>query len=64
MQWADSATLNLIQTVISSSSIQYLCFILAYRDHKVDVVHLFNLMIEKVCQHGARTTEILLRNVD
>ncbi|MHC5939194.1 AAA family ATPase [Nostoc sp.] len=60
MQWADSATLNLIQTIITGSSIQYLCFILAYRDNEVDVVHPFNLMMEKVRQHGARTTEIIL----
>ncbi|MEH2060244.1 MAG: AAA family ATPase [Nostoc sp.] len=60
MQWADTATLNLIQTIITGSSIQYLCFILAYRDNEIDIVHPFNLMIEKVRQHGARTTEILL----
>ncbi|MEH2359005.1 AAA family ATPase [Nostoc sp.] len=60
MQWADSATLNLIQTIITGSSIQYLCFILAYRDNEVDVVHPFNLMMEKVRQHGAITTEIIL----
>ncbi|MEH1958493.1 MAG: AAA family ATPase [Nostoc sp.] len=60
MQWADSATLNLIQTIITGSSIQYLCFILAYRDNEVDVVHPFNLMMEKVRQHGARTTKIIL----
>ncbi|MEH2291942.1 AAA family ATPase [Nostoc sp.] len=60
MQWTDSATLNLIQTIITGSSIEYLCFILAYRDNEVDVVHLFSLMIEKVRQYGARTTEIIL----
>ncbi|MBN3942602.1 AAA family ATPase [Nostoc sp. NMS9] len=60
MQWADSATLNLIQTVITGSSIQYLCFILAFRDNEVDVVHPFSLMMDKICQYGARTTEILL----
>ncbi|MEJ6487007.1 AAA family ATPase [Nostoc punctiforme UO1] len=60
MQWADSATLNLIQSVMTESSIQYLCFILAYRDNEVDVVHPFSLMIGKVCQYGARITEILL----
>ncbi|QFS48617.1 AAA family ATPase [Nostoc sphaeroides] len=60
MQWADSATLNLIQTVITGSSIQYLCFILAYRDNEVDVVHPFSLMMEKVYQYGARITEIIL----
>ncbi|MBN3896729.1 MAG: AAA family ATPase [Nostoc sp. NOS(2021)] len=60
MQWADSATLNLIQTVITGSSIQYICFILAYRDNEIDIVHPFNLMIEKVRQSGAITTEIIL----
>ncbi|MDZ7954836.1 AAA family ATPase [Nostoc sp. DedQUE09] len=60
MQWADSATLNLIQTVITGSSIQYLCFILVFRDNEVDVVHPFSLMMEKVCQYGARITEIIL----
>ncbi|MEH2162186.1 MAG: AAA family ATPase [Nostoc sp.] len=60
MQWADSATLNLIQTVITGSSIQYLCFILAYRDNEVDVVHPFSLMIEKVHQYGEIITEIIL----
>ncbi|MDZ7991351.1 MAG: AAA family ATPase [Nostoc sp. EfeVER01] len=60
MQWADTATLNLIQTIIAGSNIQYLCFILAYRNNEVDIVHPFNLMIEKVRQYGARTTEILL----
>ncbi|BDI15650.1 hypothetical protein ANSO36C_14520 [Nostoc cf. commune SO-36] len=60
MQWADTATLNLIQTIITSSNIQYLCFILAYRDNEVDIVHPFNLMIEKVRQYGAITTEIIL----
>ncbi|QLE48746.1 GAF domain-containing protein [Nostoc sp. C057] len=60
MQWADSATLNLIQTVITASSIHYLCFILAYRDNEVDVVHPFSLMMEKICQQGVRKTEIIL----
>ena len=60
MQWADSATLNLIQTVITGSSIQYLCFILVYRDNDIDVVNPFRLMMEKVRQYEVRTTEILL----
>ncbi|MEH2150051.1 GAF domain-containing protein [Nostoc sp.] len=61
MQWADTASLNLIQTIITGSGIQYLCFILAYRDNEVDVVHPFHLMIEKVRQYGAKITEILLK---
>jgi PAS domain S-box-containing protein len=61
MQWADTATLNLIQTIITGSSIKYICFIFAYRDNEVDIVHPFNLMMEKLRQYGARTTEIILR---
>ncbi|MFN6465952.1 MAG: AAA family ATPase [Nostoc sp. DedVER02] len=60
MQWADSATLNLIQTVIIGSNIQYLCFILAYRDNEVNVVQSFSLMIEKVRNYGTIITEIIL----
>ncbi|WP_298908124.1 AAA family ATPase [uncultured Nostoc sp.] len=60
MQWADSATLNLIQTIITGSNIQYLCFILAYRDNEIDVVYPINLMMEKVHQYGAKITEIVL----
>ncbi|MEH1783419.1 MAG: AAA family ATPase [Nostoc sp.] len=60
MQWADTATLNLIQSIITGSSIQYLCFILAYRDNEVDIIYPFNLMMDKVRQYGTRTTEILL----
>ncbi len=60
MQWADTATLNLIQTIITGSSINYLCFILAYRDNEVGVVHPLSLMMEKLRQHGAITTEIIL----
>ncbi|MEH2372412.1 AAA family ATPase [Nostoc sp.] len=61
MQWADSATLNLIQTIITGSSIKYLCFIFAYRDNEIDIVHPFNLMREKVRQSGAITSEIILK---
>jgi PAS domain S-box-containing protein len=61
MQWADTATLNLIQTIITGSSIQYLCFILAYRDNEIDIVHPFKLMMDKLCQYGAKTTEIILQ---
>ncbi|MEH2337744.1 AAA family ATPase [Nostoc sp.] len=60
MQWADTATLNLIQTIITGSTIQYLCFILAARYNEIDIVYPLNLMMEKVRQYGARITEIIL----
>ena len=60
MQWVDTATLNLIQTIITGSNIQYLCFILAARYNEIDIVYPLNLMMEKVRQYGARITEIIL----
>jgi serine/threonine protein kinase len=60
MQWADSATLNLIQTILSGSSLDYLCFVLAYRDNEVDLAHPFSLMLDQLRQLETGVTEIIL----
>ncbi|MDZ8187728.1 MAG: AAA family ATPase [Nostoc sp. ChiSLP02] len=60
MQWADSATLNLIEAIATGSNIQYLCFLLAYRDNEVDAFHPFGLMLQKLHQQGIQATEIVL----
>ncbi|MEH2446744.1 MAG: AAA family ATPase [Nostoc sp.] len=60
MQWADTATLNLIQTIINGSTPQYICFIFAARYKEIDIVYPLNLMMEKAHQYGARITEIIL----
>ncbi len=60
MQWADSATLNLIQTILTGSSLNYLCFILAYRDNEVNLTHPFSLMLNQLRQAGTVSTEIVL----
>ena len=64
MQWADSATLNFIQTILTNSHLRFLCFLLAYRDNEVDVSHPFSLMVEKLRQQGIRPTEIMLSPLD
>ena len=60
MQWADSATLNLIQTLVSGSALQHLYFILAFRDNEVDESHPFRLMVERLRQNGTKITDIRL----
>jgi PAS domain S-box-containing protein len=60
MQWADSATLSLIQTIVTGSNIKFLCFLLAYRDNEVDVSHPFILMVEKLRQQEISLTKITL----
>ncbi len=39
LQWADPATLSLLQPLLTSKSIQYLFLIGAYRDNEVDAAH-------------------------
>ncbi|MBW4562811.1 MAG: AAA family ATPase [Mojavia pulchra JT2-VF2] len=60
MQWADSGTLNLLQTIITGSSLRFLCLIFAFRDNEVDPAHPFSLMLSKLRQSKAKMTEILL----
>ncbi len=66
MQWADSATLNLIQTIYTGSILQHICFILVYRDNEVDLAHPFSLMMDNLRQLGTSTVEIVVAplNVD
>ncbi len=64
MQWADRATLSLIQTIATGSNLQFICFLLAYRNNEVDVSHPFSLTIEKIRQQGIQPTEIVLLPLD
>ena len=59
MQWADSATLSLIQTLVAGS-VRHLYFILAFRDNEVNESHPFCLMVKRLQRSGAKITEIRL----
>jgi predicted ATPase/serine phosphatase RsbU (regulator of sigma subunit) len=48
LQWADSASLTLIQNLMEDDSVRYLFIMLAYRDNEVEVSHPFNLMIAEL----------------
>lgn len=52
MQWADQATLELLQLLASASSLQNICFILAYRDNEVDPSHPLAIAIERLRSSG------------
>jgi len=64
MQWADSATLNLINTIATGSNLQFLCFLLAYRDNEVGPSHPFSLLLEKLRSQCISITEIRLAPLD
>ena len=48
LQWADSASLSLLQTLMTDTDNQYLLIIGAYRDNKVDASHPLMIMVENL----------------
>ncbi len=59
LQWADSASLNLIQ-LLTNETAKYLLLIGAYRDHEVSSVHPLMLMLEEIHKAGTLTQTMTL----
>jgi predicted ATPase/signal transduction histidine kinase len=60
LQWADSASLKLMQLSISETEIQYLLLIGAYRDNEVSRVHPLMLTLEEIKSTEATVNTITL----
>ncbi|MEH2078245.1 MAG: AAA family ATPase [Nostoc sp.] len=60
LQWADSASLNLIQLLMSQSEIGYLFIIGAYRDNEVSKAHPLMLMLEEIEKASAIVNTLTL----
>ncbi|MEH2022234.1 trifunctional serine/threonine-protein kinase/ATP-binding protein/sensor histidine kinase [Nostoc sp.] len=60
LQWADSASLKLIQLLMSEADIGYLLLIGAYRDNEVNPVHPLMLTLEEIQRLGATVNTITL----
>ncbi|WP_017717238.1 hybrid sensor histidine kinase/response regulator [Kamptonema formosum] len=60
LQWADSASLKLIELLMTDSDSQYLLLIGAYRDNEVFPTHPTVQTIEKIRQAGATVNDIEL----
>ncbi|NEP09068.1 MAG: AAA family ATPase [Symploca sp. SIO2C1] len=61
LQWADLASLKLIELLITDSDSKYLLFIGAYRDNEVDVTHPLMQTLEPIKKEGARVNNISLQ---
>ncbi|MEH1941780.1 MAG: AAA family ATPase [Nostoc sp.] len=61
LQWADSATLNLIQLLISDTDSKYLLFIGAYRDNEVSPAHPLIQKIEEIKKNGTVVNNLILQ---
>jgi predicted ATPase/signal transduction histidine kinase len=61
LQWADSASLKLIQLLMTNSDSQYLLMIGAYRDNEVSPTHPLMQTLEQIQQTGTRVSTITLQ---
>ncbi|MDJ0659783.1 MAG: AAA family ATPase [Crocosphaera sp.] len=64
LQWSDTASLQLIQSLITTLDDQSLLIIGAYRDNEVDLAHPLKLMLNDIHNQGVIIEEILLDNLD
>ncbi|HLP89552.1 MAG TPA: AAA family ATPase [Nostocaceae cyanobacterium] len=61
LQWADSATLKLMQLLITDSESKYLLLIGAYRDNEVNSGHLLIQTLEEIENAGIPVNNIVLQ---
>jgi len=64
LQWADSASLELISNLLLSTGLQYLFLLGAYRDNEVDYKHPLMDMIRTLTLEGIPLCKITLNPID
>jgi predicted ATPase/serine phosphatase RsbU (regulator of sigma subunit)/tRNA A-37 threonylcarbamoyl transferase component Bud32 len=62
-QWADSASLNLLKTVMTDLESQYFMIIAAYRDNEVESHHPLMITLEELQKSGALVKFLSLSNL-
>jgi PAS domain S-box-containing protein len=60
LQWLDSATLDILEDLLTQPDVQHLLLIGAYRDNEVDAAHPLIRKLEAIRTAGAAVTEIIL----
>jgi predicted ATPase/signal transduction histidine kinase len=64
LQWADAASLKLLQLLVTASDSQFLYFIGAYRNNEVDALHPLSLTLGEIAATGTAINEIVLLPLD
>ena len=64
LQWADSASLKLIQLLMTNPDSQYLLMVGAYRDNEVSATHPLMQTLEQIQQTGTRVSTITLQPLE
>ena len=63
MQWADSASLSLLNVLMSNKELNHLMCICAYRDNEVSPAHPFITTVDDLRKKGAMVSEINIGNL-
>ena len=64
LQWADSASLQLIELIITDSKIEYLLLLGAYRDNEVNANHPAMLWVERLQEQDTIINSIILKPLE
>jgi len=64
LQWADSASLKLMQLLVSETDTRYLLLIGAYRDNEVFAAHPLMLTLDEIRKDSATVNQITLAPLD
>lgn len=60
LQWADSATLNLLKRILTDNSLKNFLLFGAYRDNEVDITHPFSELLNELKSEGVNYREMRL----
>jgi serine/threonine protein kinase len=60
LQWLDSATLDVLETLLTQGDVHHLLIVGAYRDNEVDTTHPLTRKVENLRKAGATISEITL----
>src|SRR5439155_5020173 len=63
LQWLDSATLEVLEDLLTQPNVQHLLMIGAYRDNEVDTAHPLARKLEGIRKAGASINEIKLASL-
>jgi serine/threonine protein kinase len=61
LQWADSASLKLIELIMMDADIEYLFLIGSYRDNEINPAHSLTIALEKLRREGIIVNQITLK---
>ncbi len=61
LQWADSASLKLIELIMLDSELNHLFLIGSYRDNEITPVHPLSITLDKLRREGAIVNQIVLK---